>query len=75
MPIRTVHGTASVNIPVLALLVRLELILDHVDHDLVADQTALVHDLLGLPSQRCLLGNLRSQHVSRSLLKGEKWTD
>lgn len=37
-------------IPVLALSVVVQLALDHVDHDLVADQTSLVHDLLGLLS-------------------------
>lgn len=54
-------------IPVLALRVALQLVLDHVDHDLVADQTTLVHDLLSLPSEVGLLRDLRAQHVTGSL--------
>jgi hypothetical protein len=53
--------------PVLAFLVVFELALDHVDHDFVADQTALVHDLLGLLAQRRLLCDLGSQHITGGL--------
>lgn len=46
------------DIPSLALLVVLELFLDHTDHDIVAYETALVHDLLRLATKRSLLGDL-----------------
>ncbi|KAH3668618.1 hypothetical protein OGAPHI_002372 [Ogataea philodendri] len=52
------------NEPVLALLVVGQLILDHVDHDLIRNKLTLVHDLLGLNTKRSLLGNLRTQHVT-----------
>lgn len=55
------------NLPALALLVALELLPNHANHDLVADQAASVHDLLGLDTERSLLGNLRSQHVTGGL--------
>ena len=44
--------------PVLALSVVIKLALDHVNHDIVANQTTLVHDLLSLPSQVGLLRDL-----------------
>jgi hypothetical protein len=51
----------------LALGVVLELALDHANHDLVADETALVHDLLGLSTQLGLLCDLSAEHVTGSL--------
>jgi hypothetical protein len=54
-------------IPVVALCIRLDLVLDHVDHDLVTDQTAGVHDLLRFPTQSRLLRDLFSQHIARCL--------
>lgn len=51
----------------LALGVVLELALDHANHDLVADETALVHDLLGLSAQLGLLCDLSAEHVTGSL--------
>lgn len=48
----------SLHTPVLALGVVLKLALDHVNHDIVANQTTLVHDLLSLPSQVGLLRDL-----------------
>lgn len=57
----------TVDIPVLALLVVLELSLDHVDHNLVADKTTGVHDLLGFPSEGRLRCDLCAEHVSRGL--------
>lgn len=58
--------------PVLALRVALQLALDHVDHNLVANQATLIHDLLGLPSEVGLLRDLGPQHVTSSLGKKEK---
>lgn len=55
--------------PALALGVVLELVLNHVDHNLVADKTTLVHDLLGLSSQLGLLCDLGAKHVTGSLRK------
>ena len=55
------------HIPILALRVVGQLALDHVDHDLVADKTTLVHDLLGLPSELSLLRDLGPQHVTGGL--------
>lgn len=51
--------------PAQTLLVGLELVLYHADHDLVAHEPALVHDLLGLLAEVCALGHLLSQHVAR----------
>ena len=53
--------------PVLALRIGVELVFDHVDHDLIADKTTLVHDLLGLLSELSLLGDLGPQHITGSL--------
>lgn len=55
--------------PVLALCVVVKLALDHVDHDLVADETTLVHDLLGLLSEVGLLRDLGAEHVSGGLFR------
>jgi hypothetical protein len=60
-------GAATLHVPVLALLVVLELSLDHIDHDFVADQTAGIHDLLGFSAERRLRCDLRAKHVSRGL--------
>lgn len=58
---------ARVYEPVLALRIGVELVFDHVDHDLIADKTTLVHDLLGLLSELSLLGDLGPQHITSSL--------
>lgn len=50
--------------PVLALRVGRELLLDHADHDFVADEISAVHDLLGLFTQIGLSRDLRSEHVA-----------
>lgn len=55
--------------PVLALRVAFQFALDHVDHNLVANQTTLIHDLLGLPSEVGLLRDLGPQHVTSGLGK------
>jgi hypothetical protein len=60
-------GEAALHVPVLALLVVLELSLDHIDHDLVADQTAGIHNLLGFSAERRLRRDLRAEHVSCGL--------
>lgn len=60
-------GNAEAGSPVLALGVVLQLALDHVDHDLVGDETTLVHDLLGLLAEVGLLSDLRTEHVSGGL--------
>jgi hypothetical protein len=52
----------------LALLVGLELALDHANDNVVADEAAGVHDLLGLLAERGLLGDLGSEHVTGGLL-------
>ena len=67
--VRTVESKAQLELlyaPPLALRVLLELLLDHADHDLVTDETTLVHDLLGGLAQLSLAGNLRTKHVSGS---------
>lgn len=46
------------SLPVLALGVVVQLALDHVNHDLVADKTTLVHDLLSLLAELGLLRDL-----------------
>jgi len=60
--------------PVLALGVVLQLALDHVDHDLVADETTLIHDLLSLLAEVGLLRDLGPQHVTGGLLRSH-WLD
>ena len=52
------------NIPVLALCVVFNLVFDHSNHDLVTDESTLVHDLLCLTAQRGFLCDLRPEHVS-----------
>lgn len=47
-----------VNIPSLALLVILKFLLDHANDNIVTDKAPLVHDFLGFPSERRLLGDL-----------------
>lgn len=44
--------------PLFTLLVVLKLAFDHPNHDFVADQTALIHDLLRFPPESRLLGDL-----------------
>jgi len=61
---------AFFNVPSLALLVVLQLLLDHPNDDVIADKTALVHDLLGFPAERRLLSNLGSEHITGSLRHG-----
>lgn len=60
-------GEAVEDEAALALLVGLELALDHADDDVVADEAAGVHDLLGLLAERGLLGDLGSEHVTGGL--------
>lgn len=55
------------NIPALALLVVLQLVLDHANDNVVADETALVHDLLGLLAESGALGDLGAEHVTGGL--------
>ena len=50
--------------PVLAGLVVLKLILNHADHDVVADKTSSIHDLLCLEAELGLLRYLVSEHVA-----------
>lgn len=50
----------------LALGVLLQLLLDHANHNLIGNQTALVHNLFSSPTQLGLLGNLLPQHVTSS---------
>jgi hypothetical protein len=66
---KTTNG--GIHIPVLALDVVLQLALDHANHDLVGNETTLVHDLLGLLAEVGLLSDLRTQHVSGSLVEVE----
>jgi hypothetical protein len=54
----------SNDIPVLALLVVVQLVLDHANHDLIRHQLALIHNLLGLATELGLSGDLRAQHVA-----------
>ena len=51
--------------PALAVCVVVELLLDHADHDLIADEAARVHDLLGLDAERGALGDLLAEHIAR----------
>jgi len=60
-------ATDRSDIPSLALLVVLQLLLNHANDDVIADETTLVHDLLGFPAERSLLGDLGSQHVTSGL--------
>jgi hypothetical protein len=47
-----------------ALAVVFELVLDHVDHDVVAHETTLVHNLLGLDAKGSALADLFPEHVA-----------
>lgn len=54
------------HIPVLALLVVLELLLDDANHDFVGNESTRVHNLLGLNTELGLLGDLFSEDVTGS---------
>ena len=60
------RGILLCHLPILALLVVVQLLLDHVDHDVVRHEPTLVHDLLSLTAQVGLGGDLRAQHVAGS---------
>lgn len=47
-----------------ARLVVLQLLLDHTYHDVIRDESSLVHDLLGFHSEIRLLCNLLTEHVT-----------
>lgn len=55
------------DVPLFTLGVVLQLRLDHVDHDFVADQAARIHNLLRLPAKRRPGRDLGAQHVAGSL--------
>lgn len=57
-------GESIENESVLALLVVLQVVLDHVDHDLVTDESTSIHDLLGLHTDLGLVGNGSAEHVT-----------
>jgi hypothetical protein len=61
---------SSHDVPVLALLVVVQLVLDHANHDLVRHKLALVHDLLGLATKLGLSSNLRAKHVAGGQVAG-----
>lgn len=62
------------NVPALALLVVVKLLLDHADDNFVADETTLVHDLLSFATKSSLLGDLGAKHVTGGLLQEkERW--
>jgi hypothetical protein len=54
-------------LPIGAFPVCVQLILDHVDHDIVTDQASLVHDLFRFPTKGRLFGDLCPQHVTGGL--------
>lgn len=60
------HAKHASNLPILAILVVVQLVLNHADHDVVRHELALIHDLLCLSAQVGLCGNLSTQHVSGS---------
>jgi len=61
---------SSYDVPVLTLLVVVQLILDHANHDLVRHQLALVHNLLGLATKLGLSSDLRAKHVAGGQVAG-----
>lgn len=61
---------SSHDVPVLALLVVVQLVLDHANHDLVRHKLALVHDLLGLATELGLSSDLRAKHVTSGQVAG-----
>ena len=61
---------SSHDVPVLALLVVVQLVLDHANHDLVRHQLALVHNLLGLATELGLSSDLRAKHVTGGQVAG-----
>ena len=61
--VRASKRIAATDAPILARLVVLELVLDHPNHDIIADESPSVHDLLCLPTELGFLGNLLAEHV------------
>lgn len=53
------------DVPVFAVLVVLQLVLNHAHHDFVGYESSGIHDLLRLDTQGCLLGDLLTEHVPR----------
>lgn len=64
---------AASNIPIGAFPVVMKLFLDHVDHDVVADKSALIHYLLGFSTEGSLFGDLSSEHVTSGLRRVFSW--
>lgn len=58
------HGKENKDTPVFAGFVVLQLVLDHSNHNFVADKTPGVHDFLCLHAERCLLRDLFPKHVA-----------
>ena len=58
------RGLGEHHSPILALFVVLELVFDHVNHDIVRDQTAGIHDLLGFNTEGGLLCDLLTKHIT-----------
>lgn len=52
------------SVPILAVLVVLKLVFDDTNHNIITNQPSSIHNLLCLDTERSLLGDLLSQHVT-----------
>lgn len=59
------YNAGKCSSPVLASLVVFELVLDHVDHDVVVDELARIDDLLRHLAELSLFSNLLAEKVAR----------
>lgn len=55
--------TRGIDLPILTIFIILQLILDHPDHNFIANQATGVHDLFSFYSKGRLFGNLLAEHV------------
>lgn len=68
MAVRIVRVDQSTsNIPIGAFPVVMKLFLDHIDHNVVADKSALIHNFLRFSAEGSLFGDLGSEHITSSL--------
>lgn len=65
LPISIIRQIRNEKIPILTIGIVSYFLLNHVDHDIITDKPASVHNLLSLFAQFRLLSDLSTKHVAR----------
>jgi hypothetical protein len=65
LAINIIHQMGDEKLPILAIRIGSYLLLNHVDHDIITDKSASIHNLLGLLAQFRLLRDLSTKHIAR----------